>query len=173
MIPDLPKDFKMTRVSPTMGELNFIHDWLKSNVNYSVNVLEFGAGPTTWAIATALNFNRYVLIEHWLPAISDISNHLKNIEIKRTTWYDIPEDIQYDVIFVDSSAGYPPGSKGLHRDEAVKYSERLLAKNGIIILHDWRKRSGAAPKKYMENSGNYNLVASFPGRTGVGIYKCI
>lgn len=172
MTPELPKSFSMTRVSPTMNELDFLHDWLKSNIDEEANVLEFGAGPTTWAIATALKVNRYVLIEHWVPAIKDVLNHLNDIEIIRSLWYNIPEDIQYNVVFVDSSAGYPPGGGGLHRDEAVKYAERLLSEDAHIILHDWRKRSGSAPRRYIEKSGNYKLVASFSGRTGLGIYKC-
>lgn len=173
MTLELPKTFTITKVSPTIGELNFIYDWLKNNINQKVNVLEFGAGPSTWAITSALEVDQYVLIEHWAPSINDVLNHLNNIKIIKGLWYDIPENIKYDVVFVDSSAGYPPSNKGLHRDEAVKYSERLLSDNGYIILHDWHKRSGSAPKKYIENTNNYKLVASFRGRTGVGIYKCI
>lgn len=173
MTPELPKSFTVTRVSPTAGELDFIHDWLKENVTKEVNVLEFGAGPTTWAIATALQVNRYVLVEHWIPSIKDVLDHLEDIEIIKGLWYSIPEDIKYDIIFVDSSAGYPPGDGGLHRDEAVKYAERLLSNNGYILLHDWRKRSGVAPRRYIEGTGAYKQVASFKGKTGVGIYQCI
>jgi hypothetical protein len=170
----LPKSFNRTRHSPTLKELNFIYDWLKHNMREGCSALEFGAGPTTWAIATALNPNKYVVVEDYIPSIQAILDHLTDITIIKGIWYNIPEDIKYDFVFVDSSAGYPPRDGGLHRDEAVKYAQRLISDNGVIAIHDWHTRSGKAPRKYLESCSNYKLVASLNDRTGVGIYKkCI
>lgn len=170
MDPALPKTFRLTRVSPTMEELDFIHDWCRNNIEEGGNVLEFGAGPTTWALATAINANVYVSMEHWAPAITDVLDHLEDIQFVKTNWYAIPDDIKYDLVFVDSSAGYPPGGDGLHRDKACEFSERLLSDNGHIMIHDWRKRSGRKSRIWLENNG-FECVASCDGRTGVGVYK--
>lgn len=174
---ELPKTFELTRVSPTIQELEFMHDWCKNNIAQHSNVLEFGAGPSTWAISTAINPNKYVSVEDWEPAIKDVVDHINNnkninfnIDIVRRTWYDIPDDIKYDFVFVDSSAGYPPGATGLHRDEAAKYGDSLLASNGTIMIHDWHKRSGKKPRIWLENNG-FKLVDSFHGRTGVGVFQ--
>jgi len=171
MNPALPKTFTVTRVSPTIPELEFMHDWCKNNVAEGANILEFGAGPTTWAIATAISPSKYVCMEHWVPSIKDVIDHLEDITIVKTDWYGIPDNIKYDLVFVDSSAGYPPGGDGLHRHDACEFSERLLKDGGHIMIHDWRKRSGHKSRLYLESKG-YELVASFNGRTGVGVYKC-
>lgn len=171
MDPALPKSFTMTRVSPTIAELEFMHDWCKKNLNDGSNILEFGAGPSTWALATAVKSNRYVCMEHWIPSIKDVLDHLDDITIIKTDWYAIPDDIKYDFVFVDSSAGYPPGDHGLRRHDACEFSERLLKDGGYIMIHDWRKRSGRKSRIYLESKG-YELVGSFDGRTGVGVYKC-
>jgi len=168
--PALPKTFSVTRVSPTIPELDFMHDWCKENMQDNANILEFGAGPTTWAIATAITPNRYICMEHWVPSITDVIDHLEDIEIIKTNWYAIPDDIKYDLVFVDSSAGYPPGDDGLHRHEACEFSSRLLADGGHIMIHDWRKRSGARSRVWLEANG-FECVASFNGRTGVGVFK--
>jgi len=169
---DLPKTMKRTRVSPTIDELNFIYDWCINNLKDGCKVLEFGAGPSTFAINKACNPSIYITVEDWIPTLKDVINHVSNIKIINSTWFDIPED-KYDFVFVDSSAGYPPKDGGLHRDEAVKYSEKLLADDGYIMLHDWHGRSGKAPRRYLENSG-YKLIDSFTNKTGVGVYKkCI
>jgi len=156
-------------VSPTIPELEFIHEWWKDNLEQGCKVLEFGAGPTSWAIQKAVNPSLYVAVEDWPDTIKDVIDHLDDIQIITSTWLDIPEET-YDFIFVDSSAGYPPGDGGLHRDEATKFGERLMSENGFIMLHDWHGRSGGRPRRYLENNG-YELVASFENRTGVGVYK--
>jgi len=166
---NLPKTFTMTRVSPTIEELQFMHKWCTKNVLQKAKILEFGAGPTTWAIHKAVNPSLYVAVEDWPSTVKDVMNHLSDVKIVKSTWFDIPEE-EYDFIFVDSSAGYPPKSPGLHRDEAAKYGERLLKKGGFIMLHDWRKRSGKGPRQYLESNG-YKLVDSLRGRTGVGVYQ--
>ena len=168
---NIPKTFKLTRHSPTINELTFLHNWLKQNVNEGLNVLEFGAGPTTWVIATTINPQKYVVVEDFVPSLYQLLDHLTDINIIKGIWYNIPEDVKYNFVFVDSSAGYPPGGDGLFRDEAVKYSERLLAENGFIAIHDWHGRSGKAPRNYLENSGNYKLIDSITDRTGLGIYQ--
>lgn len=167
----IPKTFEITRVSPTLDELEFIYDWCKNNINKGSNVLEFGAGPTTWAICKAIEPSKYVCMEHWIPSIKDVVDHLDNITIIESDWYAIPDDIEYDFVFVDSSAGYPPGSTGLHRHDACEFSGRLLNDGGYIMIHDWRKRSGKKSRQYLEKNG-YELVDHFNGRTGVGVYKC-
>lgn len=164
----IPKGLEITRVSPTIDELSFINKWCNLNLKEGCKILEFGSGPSTWAIHTACKPSLYVAVEDWVPTLRNISKFV-DVTFIRSLWYDIPEE-NYDLIFVDSSAGYPPGTPGLHRDEAIKYSERFLNNNGYIMIHDWRKRSGKAPRLYLENSG-YKLVDSFNGRTGVGVYQ--
>ena len=171
MNPELPRTFVRTRHSPTLTELESLHNWCKHNLSDNSNILEFGAGPTTWAIATAVRPATYVCVEEYAPSIQQVIDHLTDVTVIKGSWYKIPEDVRYDFIFVDSSAGYPPGDGGLHRDEAVKYGERLLSDNGYIALHDWHARSGKAPRKYLESTGHYELVASVKDRTGLGIYR--
>lgn len=171
MDPPLPDTFIRTRHSPTVKELDFIHDWVKNHVSEGCNVLEFGAGPSTWAIATAANPKKYIVVEDYIPSIQAVLDHLTDITIIKGVWYNIPEDVTYDFVFVDSSAGYPPGDGGLHRDEAVKYAQRLISENGYIAIHDWHGRSGKGPRNYLENCADYKLVASLTNRTGVGIYQ--
>lgn len=166
---NLPKSFKLTRVSPTIPELEFMYEWCTKNIPKNSKVLEFGAGPSTWAIYSAVSPSVYVSVEDWVPSIKDVTEHIDGVKFIRSTWFDIPED-EYDFIFVDSSAGFPPKTPGLHRDEAVKYGERLLKKGGYIMIHDWRKRSGKAPRQYLESSG-YVLIDKCDGRTGVGVYR--
>lgn len=169
---ELPKTMSRTRVSPSMQELEFMYNWCKNNLKSGCNILEFGAGPSTYVIKKACDPKIYIAVEDWIPTIKDVTIHVENIMIINSTWFDIPE-YTYDFIFVDSSAGYPPKDGGLHRDEATKYGERMLSNNGHIMLHDWHGRSGKAPRRYLENSG-YQLVGSLNDKTGVGIYKkCI
>ena len=176
---EIPKTFELTRVSPTIAELEFMYSWCKENISQGANVLEFGTGPSTWAIATAINPSIYVAVEDYEPAIKSVVDHINNndklntnVDIVKRTWFDIPEDVKYDFIFVDSSAGYPPGATGLHRDEAAKYGNNLMAEGGTIMIHDWNKRSGKKPRIWLEANG-FKLVASFKNRTGVGVFqKC-
>ena len=173
MSPELPKSFELTRHSPTAEELEFMHEWVKNNLQDGCNVLEFGAGPTTWAISKAVKCDNYVVVEDHMPSLKALMSHMPELKPVTSTWYKIPDDIEYDLVFVDSSAGYPPGVTGLHRDEAAKYGERLLTQNGYIMLHDWHGRSGSGPRRYLESTGSYELVASLNGKTGVGIYRSL
>ena len=52
---DIPESFTLTRVSPTKPELEFIYEWCKENLPQGCKVLEFGAGPSTWAIQKAVS----------------------------------------------------------------------------------------------------------------------
>lgn len=175
MTINLPESFIKTRYSPTEKELDFLQQWMKSNLNYKndYNILEFGAGPSTWIMYHSVKINKYVCVEDHIPSVRTLLEHINDLTLVKGIWYQIPEDIKYDFIFVDSSAGYPPGDGGLHRDEAVKYGQRLLEDNGFIAIHDWHGRSGRAPRRYLEKCESYNLVASLKDRTGIGIYqKC-
>jgi hypothetical protein len=111
----------------------------------------------------------YVAVEHWVPSIKDVVNHIPSVKIIKSIWYDIPND-KYDLVFVDSSAGYPPGGSGLYRDKATEYASRLLNTNAHIMIHDWHGKSGKTTKAYLENSG-FKLVDFLNDRTGVGIYS--
>lgn len=165
----LPKNILRTRCSPYLHELEFIYTWCKDNITQGTSVLEFGAGSTTFAIYTAINPSIYIAVEDWAPAIENITKYINDIHIIQTSWNDIPE-IEYGFIFVDSSSGFP-GRKGLHRHDAIKYSERYLQKNGFVMIHDWCKPSGKYARKYLDDSSDYKLVASFLCRSGVGVYK--
>ena len=119
---NIPKTFSVTRVSPTIKELEFIYDWCKKSK--PKKILEFGCGPTTWAIHQGATndglepLSLYVAMEHWVPSIKDVVNHIPTVKIIKSIWYDIPNE-KYDLVFIDSSAGYPPGGSGLYRHKAA------------------------------------------------------
>ena len=79
---------------------------------------------------------------------------------------------RYDFIFIDSSAGYPPGGDGIFRNKAIEFieSQQMVHNKTIIMIHDWHHRSGKSSRKYLENN-NYKLIRSFSDRTGVGAYQ--
>lgn len=169
----IPKNFIKNRVSPSTNELEFIYNWcVKTKPK---KILEFGCGSTTCALFQGASVDNtidlYVAMEHWVPSIQNVIDTMPSIKIIKTIWYDIPIE-KYDLIFVDSSAGYPPGGDGLYRHEAVIYGERLLNTGGYIMIHDWHGRSGKQSKAYLENTkNNFKLVDSLTDKTGVGIYS--
>jgi len=165
----LPNTLRLSRVSPSVKELEWLEEWLSKNIKPGSNILEYGCGPSTWVIKEATKPKNYVTVEHYVPIIKDVMLAIPDLTLIKTTWYDIPP-IGYDFIFVDSSAGYPPGGNGLFRHEAAKYSENLLNPNGYIALHDWHGRSGKKPRAYLENNG-YTLVDSITHKVGIGIYR--
>jgi hypothetical protein len=167
----LPKTYPKSKYAPTIGELEFMHDWIKNNIKNKINVLEFGSGITTWVMSDALgnNLNEYIAMED-IQFIKEPARHCPKVKFITTSWYQIPEDKKYDLIFVDSSAGYPPGTPGLHRVDALQYSEKLMSDKAIIIMHDWHGRSGKEVRRHLE-ANNYIIQAKIEDKTGLGIYR--
>jgi hypothetical protein len=166
-----PKTFPFSKLAPTKDELAWISTYLTSCNLKNCKVLEFGCGITSWIINESLNPNTYIAIEHYQQCIIDTLKHVPKIKIITTTWHQIPQDV-YDFIFIDSSAGYPPGGDGLFRDKAVEFieSQDMVNNKSLIMIHDWHHRSGNKARKYLEEN-NYKLIASFKNRTGVGVYS--
>jgi hypothetical protein len=167
----LPKTYPKSRYAPTIAELEFMYNWIKNNINTRINVLEFGSGISTWTILTALesNLNEYIAVED-IQFIKEPSKHCSKVKFITTSWYQIPEDKKYDLVFVDSSAGYPPGTPGLHRVDALQYSEKLMSDKAVVIIHDWHGRSGKEIRRHLENN-NYVVQAVIEDKTGLGIYR--
>lgn len=166
-----PKTFPFSQLAPTEKELDWMNTWLKANVKQNCKVLEFGCGITSWIINEALKPEIYVAMEHYPQCIKDTLKHVPNIKMVQTTWHQIPQDV-YDFIFIDSSAGYPPGGDGLYRDKAIEFveSQQMIHNKTFIMVHDWHARSGKGSRKYLEKNG-YKLAGSFSDRTGVGVYS--
>jgi hypothetical protein len=180
MTLEVPDSFPFSRLAPTQGELEYMCEFLVNHFEGAdpINVLEFGSGVSTWAIYNGVtNYmnNRekctnYIAVEDWEQNVIDTKKNLPMVNIIDSSWEDIPKN-QYSVVFVDSSACRPgPPARGLYRHEATEYAESLMAENALVIIHDWHHRSGKGPRRYLEGRG-YNLVGSFKGRTGVGIYQ--
>ena len=165
---ELPKTFKTNRLSPRVGELQWMYAQLE-NLEIKT-VLEFGCGITTWTINEATKPERYIAIEEYQPCIDQVNQHLPQIEII-DRWTKIP-DIKYDLVFVDSSAGHG-GRAGLYRGQATKASEDYISKGSLIMIHDSKKRSGLGPRRYLSSNENYELVANCNSKNGVQIYRRI
>ncbi len=166
-----PKSFPFSKLAPTAKELEWMNDWLSKNIKPNSKVLEFGCGITSWVIDQSIHPSVYVAIEHFQKCIIDTLAHVPKIKMITTTWHEIPQDV-YDFVFIDSSAGYPPGGNGLYRDKTIEFieSQKMIHDKSIIMIHDWHHRSGAASRKLLERTG-YKLLASFNNRTGVGVYS--
>jgi len=171
---ELPKTFPPSRRAPPLEELDWLHHWLSKNNKGLDTVLEFGCGITSWVISDALKPKLYVAMEGFQPCINMTEKHVPKIQIVKTNWDDIPR-IGYNVLFVDASTNPPkhlkPMGKRIFRDDAIKYSENFIAKDAIVILHDWNYKEGwRLPRKYVEDKG-YVLIDSLSSRYGMGIYK--
>jgi hypothetical protein len=166
-----PKTFPFSKLAPTEKELIWISTYLTSCNFKNCKVLEFGCGITSWVINESLKPKIYVAMEHYQQCIIDTLKNVPKINIITTTWHQIPQDV-YDFVFIDSSAGYPPGGDGLFRDKAIEFveSQKMINDNSFIMIHDWHARSGKSSRNYLEKN-NYKLRASFNDRTGVGIYS--
>ena len=175
-MPMPPCPFPPSKLAPSQAELDWLHDWLVTKCE-SCRVLEFGCGVTTWCIHEALKRNfgissgpegySYRAIEDFKPCVEAVKKHLPGI-IVTDNWEGIGKYYR-ELVFVDSSCGC--GLPGLHREICVKAVEDHQAAGDILILHDWRKRSGKAARAYVESCGKYELIDSFNGRTGLGIYR--
>jgi hypothetical protein len=174
--------FEHSSLAPTFDELKFIYESLLGRKFMSV--LEFGCGVTTWAIYSAIadsgwadhkDFS-YVSIEHFEPCIQSINTHIPKVKMYNTVWGDLPRK-PYDLVFIDSSAGYKPSGEdtGIHRKEAMVFAENLLAPNAYVIIHDYHRPQGGhkALRSYLDNHKKFALVSFFNNRSGVGIYRKI
>lgn len=173
----LPETFKRSRRSPLISELNWIYSWIVSKNFEKCNILEFGGGITTWTISEALNkkWELYCCVETYLPQVEQIKSHIHGIECV-DSWDKIPP-INYNIIFVDSSSGWPKGLKSIRtgqkifRDDAVNYSLKFANNDTYYILHDWSyKGQWLFAPKFLLNNG-FKLVDSHRNRFGVGIFQ--
>lgn len=173
---ELPKTFTPSKRAPSLQELDWLHNWLNNNKkNYDLDkILEYGCGITSWILSDAIMPSIHVAMEAFQPCIDITIKHVPKLQVIKTTWDDIPK-IQYGVLFVDASTNPPkdlkPIGKFPFRDDAIKYSEAFVAKNAIVILHDWNYKIGwRKPREYVEAHG-YSLIDSISTRYGMGIYQ--
>ena len=180
----IPNDYFVSKRSPPLKELEGLYQILKQEEFKNVNsVLEFGCGITSYLLNITLKPKNFIAFEQFKPCIDSTKKYVKNINVLETDWNDIPKQV-YDVIFVDSTTGFPKGRKRLEakdkhqpfRDDSIDYSlEQGFANDKtLFILHDWSHRSEPfrLHRKYLEDR-NYKLVFSIPGRFGFGGYTKI
>ena len=167
-----PKTFSWSRMAPTRRELRWFHDYLSEMRNGKAwKVLEFGCGISTWAINDALQPDIYLAIEAYEPSMQEVSKHCPNVILKKK-WGPIKQR-RWNFIFVDSSAGYRNlhPVPGLFRRECIRFAEKSMTPDCLVSIHDWRHRLySKRARRYLERSG-YELVNSFTGRTGIGVYR--
>lgn len=171
-MPMPPCPFPPSKLAPSQSELDWLYDWLISNNIMAAGIIEFGCGVTTWALYhgaldTGLDQKSYLCFEDYQPCVDAIRKFLTCVDIQ-TEWKHIKWN-QADLVFVDSSCGC--GKPGLHREDCVKAVEDHQSDGDILIIHDWRKKSGRKARAYLESCGKYELIDSFDGRTGLGIYR--
>jgi len=171
---ELPKTFPPSKRAPMLNELDWLHNWLSKNKQLDT-VLEFGCGITSWIISDALKPKLHIAMEGFQPCIDMTLKHVPNIQMVKTTWDDIPK-IPYRMMFVDASTNAPASLKPMNgsypfRDDAIKYSEPFIAKDCVVIIHDWNYKPGwRVPRKYLEDHG-YKLIDSLATKFGMGVYR--
>ena len=172
----IPSTFKRTKRCPNKEELRFLHNIVKKLIPEDSNILEFGCGITTLAITQALKGEyRYIAVEQFKVCIKPVKQHIETVEFITTDWNDIPE-IEYDLIFVDSSTGAPPKlapvDKKIFRKDSIKFSEPMLKENGYMITHDWNyhRPQWKNAARYPEKLG-MTLVDSLESYFGLGVYQ--
>lgn len=178
---EIPSSFVRSKRSPTLPELEALYDFLEP-YNEKIdapNILEFGCGITSYVISEALyKFYAYVAVETFQPCIDMVKQHCIGIEVVNN-WNAIPEE-QYDIMFVDGSAGYPenlkpiapiPACKIPFRNDAIDYTKHMMKPNGIIILHDHNHTYNyQMPRRYLENF-QWKLIWEYKGKYGLGAYQ--
>jgi len=174
----LPKTFIPSKRSPSIKELEKLHDFLNNNYNGKIkNILEFGCGITSLVLNQALSCKNHLAIEQFEPCINDVKYHIKNIKIL-PLWEMIPNE-KYDLIFVDASTGPPKGLKPIHkenkrpfRDDAIHYARKNMKDSTIVIIHDWCHKNPVwrLPRVYLENN-NFKCIWSCPIGYGFGAYR--
>lgn len=158
-------DFPRSRVSPSQAELDWLAAYLREKPFKSV--VEFGCGVTTAVIYEALPWARYLAIEDFEhPGIAEINKRYPAITIEKN-WENI-ELYKWDLALVDSSAGC--GCDGLNRDKAAQAVVDHLQPGGVILIHDWKGRSGKKPRAWLESNG-WRLVDHCDAGTGWGAYQ--
>ena len=184
---NIPSIFKISKLAPTMQELEWLHHWLKENIRWTGYgggqvaqewmILEFGCGITTYVIANAIClWYSYHIIETYQPNIDSISEYITENEndycdsneiLIYNNWDHIKDEL-WDIIFVDSSCGC--GLKGYHREKTIQAAEPFMADDCIVAIHDWRRRGGQKPRAYLESNG-YKLIACYDKQNGIGVYQ--
>lgn len=175
--------FSAGDLAPTPEELEWEIDTLKKYCDMPQAVLEFGCGITTWAATFGIrtfarrkvffaadhgvDYYAYLAIETHAPLIEAVRQHAPIVKIE-STWENLGIFAPYNLVIIDSSAGC--GRDGEHRDEALRAAEPHMMVNAMVLIHDWRRRSGRKVRAYLE-SERYKLLESYKGRTGWGLYR--
>lgn len=176
-----PNNFVKSKRSVPENDLEFLYNFINNNKwNNTVNILEFGCGPSSIVIYSAFKNSNCYPKYYSMEKVPFCIENLKlakdiNINFITTDWNDIPKT-GYDFIFVDSSTGAPKGltplKSKLFRADACKYAINLLNDNGFIALHDWNyKGLWREARNYMDSRTDFSLVANINSHHGVGIYR--
>jgi hypothetical protein len=188
---DLPESIPRTQRSPLTLELSWLHNKLSElNAERKIsNVLEFSGGISTWTTYDAVKPSRYVCVEE--KEYEDIFDPVLKIYGKINvvhSWFDIPSEFKYDLVFIDGSSCMPDSLKksygvkdGVCRKEALMYSERFMEVGSLLVFHDWgnvNNRGGnwsngwGRLKEYALSSDEYEFVEAFRMRKkGFGIFR--
>ena len=162
---NVPESFPIGKLAPNRAEREWLNGWcLASPWTFSA-VLELGAGVTSWIILDALRPMTYVAVEPYEPAAAAVRKHVPAVQIMPSL--DAVPDMQYDLLLVDSSCSLTPGYK---RAEAIEMVMPLLARDCVIIIHDFNRQGGAGPKKWLPANG-WKLIESTEHRNGWGVYQ--
>jgi hypothetical protein len=172
----VPSTFEISRRAPPISELKSLWEWLYKNYNQKrKNVLEFGAGITSWVLSDAVEPQNQVCMETFPLCINMVKKHVPNIKVVNTNWSGIPKG-SYDLLFVDSCTAPPPGLKPLKfevpfRDDAIEYVKAMLTNDAVVIIHDWCHKDfrWREHRRYLEANG-FKLIWSCQGRFGFGAY---
>jgi hypothetical protein len=79
----------MTKMSPRHKTMKALCSYMYNRVSVDDSLLEFGCGVSTWYL-TQLKFKNYVACEEFSPAIENVKNGCKGVEIV-SKWVDIPK----------------------------------------------------------------------------------
>ena len=170
-----PSGFSSKR-APRRDELEALWNWLYTNHNGKEwRVLEFGSGITSWVLNDAIHPELHVCVEQFPISIENVIKHVPSVQIVSTDWSDIPKH-DYNMLFMDSSTGAPKdlspliATAGVFRHDAIHYVRDMIAKDAIVIMHDWNhKAKWRLSRTYLEENG-YDLIWSYTSKYGFGAY---
>ena len=91
-----------SRWSPRKKTIEMLADYITEQPEKNESILDLGGGVSTWYL-NQLNFEDYVMIETFEPALNIVKEKLPSVNAL-TRWEDIPKK-QYQYIFIDSHVG--------------------------------------------------------------------
>jgi len=174
---EFPSDYIFSHRSPSKKEVRWLYEWLIENKSeYELkNLLEFSCGITSWVLCEALDPDRYIAVDKYKRLALFVKNNLPKVQlVEEWKVIDILPN-KYDLILIDGSTCVPADirikGRGVYREEALKYSEKMLTDNALVIMHDWNNKRGGWRRLRNYLDGNYKFLAGCKIGFGFGIYQ--